>query len=109
VDIVLKHSPDALQFDALILGCPVMAFSYAPAMKAWLDSVLSLDKKKVACFVTKMLPFKWTGGTGAVKSMVSTCINKGADIAGSEVIVLSAKNSRQQIEKMVADFSQHFS
>ncbi len=52
-NIEFKEQPNINMYDALIFGAPVHAFSLAPAMKAYLEQITSLENKKVACFVTK--------------------------------------------------------
>lgn len=56
-DIRLNNVPSVETYDGLVFASPVHAFSLAPAMAAYLKQLSSLGERKVAFFVTKMLPF----------------------------------------------------
>lgn len=63
----LQSAPDAKEFEVLLFGAPVWAFSLSTVMKAYLTQLPSLKGKKVGCFVTHMFPFAWMGGNSAMK------------------------------------------
>lgn len=92
----LKTAPGVSGYDGLIFGSPVHAFSLSQVMSAYLDQLPSLQGKKVACFVTKLLPFHWTGGNRAVARMKKVCESKGGEVCGSAVAVF--KKSRRDSE-----------
>ena len=69
-DVQLGNIESVAPFDKVIFGSPVRAFSLAPAMVKYLKQVESLSGKTVSCFVTKQLPFSWTGGTSADRKSV---------------------------------------
>lgn len=100
-DIQLGEIESLASFDKVIFGSPVRAFSLAPAMVKYLQQVESLKGKKVSCFVTKQLPFSWTGGTGALKKMVALCVEKGAEVNKTGIINWSSKNREQMIEALI--------
>jgi len=91
-------------YDALIFGAPVHAFSLAPAMKAYLEQITSLQNKKVACFVTKGLPFHRTGGKQAISQMKKISESKGGTVLGTGIVVW-----RGGREKEIADLADKFS
>lgn len=64
--VQIEKLPDLSVYDALVLAAPVQAFNASPVMKAYLEKLPSLSGKKVACFVTKSLPFDSTGGNQAI-------------------------------------------
>ena len=94
-DIQLGESDSIAPFDKVIFGSPVRAFSLAPAMVKYLKQVESLSGKTVSCFVTKQLPFSWTGGTSALKKMVSICKEKGA-VMDKTAIINWSNNDRDR-------------
>lgn len=102
-DIQLGEIDSIVPFDKVIFGSPVRAFSLAPAMVKYLRQVESLDGKTVSCFVTKQLPFSWTGGTAALKKMVSLCIEKGGKIDKTGIINWSYKNRDRLIEDLIKE------
>ncbi|HQK63461.1 MAG TPA: flavodoxin, partial [Methanofastidiosum sp.] len=63
--------------------------------------------KKIACFVTKGLPFASTGGNQAIGQMKKICESKGGDICGSGIIVWN-KDKEKQIIKMSEELSKLF-
>lgn len=99
-DVQLGNIESVAPFDKVIFGSPVRAFSLAPAMVKYLKQVESLSGKTVSCFVTKQLPFSWTGGTSALKKMISLCVEKGAVIDKTAIINSSDKNR----DRMINDF-----
>ena len=98
----LKTTPDVGAYDALVFGGPVLGFALSPAMKDYLAQIGSLKGKKVACFVTKSLPFRWTGGNQAVKTMRELCESKGGEVCGSGIVIWS--NARR--EQMMSDVTE---
>lgn len=104
-DIKLGEIESIASFDKVIFGSPVRAFSLAPAMVKYLQQTDSLSGKTVSCFVTKQLPFSWTGGTSALKKMVSLCEVKGASIDKTGIINWSSKNREYMIEQLVKNMA----
>jgi flavodoxin len=103
-DIKFETLPDVEKYDALIFGSPVHAFSLAPAMKAYLEQIPSLQNKKIAAFVTKGLPFNWTGGNKAIGKMKDICQSKGGSIIGTDVVVWN-KSRDKKIGDLIRKFS----
>ncbi len=104
----LTAKPDPGNYDAVILGAPVQAFNLNPVMKAYLEQIPSLKGKKAACFITKHLPVKWSGGTQAVSIIEKGCTSKGAVFKGAEIIIWSSakkqENIKQAVKKLAALF-----
>lgn len=103
-NIQIENPPDTKKYDALIFGAPVHAFAIAPAMKVYLEQIPSLKDKKVALYVTKALPFNFTGGTRAIGQMKTICKSKGGNIVGTEIVVW-----RGDVDKKIGEMSQKFS
>lgn len=106
-NIELENPPDVSQYDALIFGGPVHAFSLAPAMRVYLEQMSSVQDKKIALFVTKGLRFDWTGGTRAIGQMKKACQSKGGIIMGTGIIVWN-KQRDKKIAEVVEKFSKLF-
>jgi flavodoxin len=108
----LTTKPEVGAYDALVFGAPVMAFSLSPAMKSYLEQIPSLEGKQVACFVTKQLPFHWTGGNRAIRQMRRICESKGGTVCGSGVVIWSSARREEMIadvvEKLGTDFNSEF-
>ncbi|MEN4017237.1 MAG: flavodoxin family protein [Methanobacterium sp.] len=106
-NIEFENKPDVNEYDALIFGSPVQGFSLAPAMKAYMEQMAPLQDKRIACFVTKKLPFNWTGGTRAIGQMKKICQAKGGIVYGTGIVVWN-KQRDEKIAEMVEEFSNLF-
>ncbi|MDY9923911.1 flavodoxin family protein [Methanobacterium sp.] len=106
-DITFQNQPDIQEYDALIFGSPVHAFSLAPAMKAYLEQIPSLQDKKIAGYVTKGLPFHRTGGNQAISQMKKLCQSKGGTILGTGIVVWRGSREKD-INELVQKFSALF-
>ncbi|MFA0832998.1 MAG: flavodoxin family protein [Methanobacterium formicicum] len=107
-DITFETRPNIDEYDALIFGSPVHAFHLAPAMKAYLEQLPSLQDKKVACYVTKGLPFHRTGGNKAISQMKKLCQSKGGTVIGTGIIVWRGGREKE-IQELIEKFSALFS
>lgn len=105
--ITLQNKPDVQEYDAIIFGSPVHAFNLAPAMKAYLEQILSLQDKRIACYVTKGLPFHRTGGNQAISWMKKICQAKGGTILGTGIVVWRGGRGKD-IDELVQKFSNLF-
>lgn len=101
--IQIKSAPDLSKYDALIFGSPVHAFSLSPAMNAYMSQLSSLEDKKIACFVTKGLPFASTGGNKAIGQMKKICESKNGKVSGTGVVVW--KDREKQIPTISEEMS----
>lgn len=106
-NIEFENNPDINEYDALIFGAPVHAFSLAPAMRAYLGQISQIQDKKVALFVTKGLRFNWTGGTRAIGQMKKICQSKGGMVYGTGIVVWN-KNREEKIAELIEEFSRLF-
>jgi NAD(P)H dehydrogenase (quinone) len=97
-EIRIEDPPDPSGYDALVFGAPVHGFTLSQEMATYLTQIPSLQGKRVACFVTKGLPFFRTGGNQAISKMRTICESKGATICGTGIIVWS----QQREEKISA-------
>jgi len=107
-DITFQNQSDIQEYEALIFGSPVHAFSLAPAMKAYLEQIQSLQNKKIACYVTKGLPFHRTGGNKAISQIKKLCQSKGGTIMGTGIIVWRGGREKE-IQELIGKFSALFS
>jgi NAD(P)H dehydrogenase (quinone) len=93
-NVQLVEKPEVDKYDVLIFGAPVWGFSLSSVMAAYLTQISTLQKKKVVCFVTKSLPFSWTGGNRSINQMMKIVKSKDANVCGTKIIIRkSIKNS----------------
>lgn len=103
--VELSIIPDTSQYDVLIFGAPVWAFSLSTVMNEYLMQLNSLEGKKVYCFVTHKLPFACMGGNHSVKQMKSICTKKGGKVVKKGTISWSSKKREDNIKALVAYFA----
>jgi flavodoxin len=104
--VTLKDIPDVSSYDALVFGAPVRAFSLTPTMQAYVAQLQALKGKKAGFFVTKQLPFAWTGGNRAVGQMKNACEAKGAVTYSTGVISWGSKKREEIITKVLKNLSE---
>lgn len=101
--VELEKVPDLSEYQGLVFGSPVHAFTLAPAMNSYLEQIQTLENKKIACYVTKALPFNWTGGNTAISKMKKICESKGGEVVGTDILVW-----RGDIDKKINDLIRKF-
>lgn len=97
--------PDLKQYDVIIFGSPVQAFSLPPVMKSYLKQLKTIENKKVACFVTKALPYNWTGGNNAIRQMKKLCIDKNAVVCGTGIVKWRESSREKDIADVIENIS----
>ncbi len=102
--IQFKFVPQITDYDMIIFGSPVRAFSLASPMKLYLSEIENLTSKKIYCFVTQHFKKAWLGGNRAVGQMKECCKIKGANVEKSGVINWSSDEREQQIESLIEKF-----
>ena len=106
-NIEFESRPEVDIYEALVFGAPVQAFSLSKVMKAYLEQITSLENKKVACFVTKGLPFHRTGGNQAIDQMKKICKSKGGNILVTGIVVWRGSHEKETAN-LVDKFSKLF-
>lgn len=105
--IKINNFPDLTQYEGVIFGSPVHAFSLSMPMAAYMSQITSLKDKRLAFFVTKSLPLNVTGGNQAVSKMKKIAESKGG-IIGESGIIVWAKDREKQISKAAENVSKIF-
>jgi len=107
-DIQFETLPNVEQYDGIVFGAPVQAFSLSQVMTKYLKQVPSLKGKKVALYVTKHLRFNWTGGNQAINKMRRICKSKEGTICGSGIVIWGSVNREQMITGVAERISRSF-
>jgi flavodoxin len=103
-----KTVPTVDKYDFLIFGSPVEGFMLSKVMEKYLNQITSLEKKKIACFVTQTFPYPWLGGNSAIKQMKRICEKKGAIIVETGIVNWSNKKRNEMIENVANNFVNYF-
>ena len=107
-NIKFKTFPNIAQYDALVFGSPVQAFSLSAPMSSYLSQIESLQDKKVALLSTQQFPAPWMGGNRTIGQMKKICESKGAVVFGSGIINWSKSNREQRIVEVIDKLSKLF-
>lgn len=100
--VKLDKIPDIGDYDHVIIGAPVQAFSLSPVMKAYLSQLTETNGKNFACFVTQHLKKPWMGGNQAVKQMIRLISRKGGKVTDTGIVNWSGQTREEQIAGIMA-------
>lgn len=103
-NIRLKSVPDISDYDVIIFGAPVRAFSLSPVMKLYISGLKSIEGKKTGCYVTQFFPFACMGGNNAIRQIVKLCKTKGAAVFETGIVNWS-NNKDKKIGRVVSKMS----
>jgi NAD(P)H dehydrogenase (quinone) len=106
-NVQLVEKPEADKYDVLIFGAPVWGFSLSAVMAAYLTQMPSLKNKKAVCFVTKFLPFSWTGGYRAINQMRKIVKSKNASVCGTEIITQKSIKNNNRLKDVIESLSKY--
>ncbi len=104
----LTAVPNPNEFDAVIFGAPVQAFSLDPAMSLYFEQINSINPKNVFCFVTQHFKKPWLGGNHAMKQMLALLNKKGITAKSLGVVNWSSEQREEQILQIMRQCSQAF-
>lgn len=97
----IKSAPPVDEYDTIILGAPVWAFCASPVIMKYISGLENVKGKKVLCFVTKGLPFNWTGGTRAIRQMEGGFELTGATLLPGAIITTTATHIKGKMQRFV--------
>ncbi|MBN1306706.1 MAG: flavodoxin family protein [Chitinispirillaceae bacterium] len=97
----IRNAPEVDGYDCIILGAPVWAFRASPVIMKYLGGLGRLSGKKVLCFVTKGLPFLWTGGRQALAAMEGELALSDAAMLPGEIIWAPACRSEAKLQPVI--------
>jgi len=107
--VVLTHIPDINDYDIIIFGAPVRAFSLSPVMTTYLNQLHEINSIKVYCYVTEGLPKAWMGGNRAIRKMKKILEKRNVSVMETGVINWSSKHKENQINNLLIRFSESIS
>jgi flavodoxin len=107
-NVKFERPPDLSQYEAFVFAAPVHAFSVSRAMEAYIGRLPALNGKKAACFVTKSLPFKWTGGNKAISVMKNGIEAKGGKVVATDIICWGGAGREKEISELLEKFCKAF-
>ncbi|MCX8129936.1 MAG: flavodoxin domain-containing protein [Clostridia bacterium] len=107
-DFKIEIYPDISPYDALIFGAPVRGFSLSPVMRVYLEQLVSLQDKKLICFVTQFFPYQWMGGNRAITQFRKACGQKRGTVCSTGIANWKNKSREKKITEMVEEFCKLF-
>jgi flavodoxin len=96
----LTAQPDPNEYDAVIFGAPVQAFSLEPAMSMYLKQIGTLKNVSTLCFVTQHFKKAWMGGNRAMKQLLAQLHEKGVAATAMGVVNWSGNQREVQIDRI---------
>ncbi len=106
--VQLETTPDLSNYEALIFGAPVQAFSLDPVMSAFLKQVPDLGGRPSVCFLTQQLPFRFFAGNRSIRRMQSLCEAKNSRVVLTGIVNWSNKERSRMIEDLVQNVARQF-
>ena len=97
----LKSIPEVADCDCILLGGPVWGFSASPVICKFINTLGRLTGKKVLCFVTKGLPFLWTGGTQALARMNEELALSDATVFEGEIMHTFGMPGEEKVKPVI--------
>lgn len=76
--VEFRTMPDPSEFDVVMFGGPVWAFSASPVLVSLLRQIPTLKGKKALCFTTSGFPTAISGAKRAIASLTAQCEGLGA-------------------------------
>lgn len=99
--------PSIEQYDALVFGAPVQAFSLSSVMNSYMGHVNAIRGKRVALLITQHFPYAWMGGNRALGQLRKVCESRGATVCGSGIVNWARSGREQQIGTVVETLSRN--
>ncbi|MEO0123986.1 MAG: hypothetical protein ABIL69_08310 [candidate division WOR-3 bacterium] len=99
----ILNEPDCSNFDFILFGCPVWAFSACPVLIEVIKKSEGLSGKKVIPFVTMGFPFRFLGGIQAIRQIEKTARGRGAEVLSGIVIPRLFHDFKALMDKAVID------
>ena len=97
----LKSVPDISDCGIILPGGPVWGFGASPVILRYINSLGRLSGKKVLCFVTKGLPFPWTGGTQALNKMNEELSLSDATVLEGEIMHTFGMPNEEKVKPVI--------
>lgn len=93
--------PETQDYDMVIYGAPIQAFSLCAPMTTYLRDHVEMTGKDYHCFVTQQFRRPWLGGSRGIRQMQALCDAKGGNAKESAIVHWSADDRDDQIQQAV--------
>lgn len=95
--------PDISDYEALVFGSPVQAFSLALGMSRLIPQLKPMAGRRAVMFITQQFPYPWMGGSRAIAAMATLLKQKGAVTSSAGIVNWSNKNRDEMISSVIDD------
>lgn len=106
--ITVLNIPDCTNYDAVLIGGPVWAFSASPVVITCMKELSGIRGKKLLPFVTMGFPFTFMGGLQAINLMSSTASDLGATVLTGQIVPKLFHNYELYMEKIASEIPSYF-
>lgn len=93
----LSAAPDPNEYEAVIFGAPVQAFSLDPGMSLYIQQTVFTKQMPVLCFITQHFKKPWLGGNQAMKKLRMLLRQKDISAQPIGIINWSHEKRNEQI------------
>ena len=100
VTVPLKRLPDVSGFDVLVMATPVHGGRMSAPMMTFLETVPTLEGKRIAYLLTHFLPRKW-GAVQTIEVMEGLCWEKGGKILGTTDVTWFGLGRNRRISQAI--------
>lgn len=95
----ITNLPDITNYDTILLGGPVWAFSASPVIIECIKGLKDFQGKRVIPFVTQGFPFKFLGGKQAIALMSKYAVEKKAKTLPGFIVSKLFHNIEKEMDK----------
>lgn len=104
----IVHQPDGKDFDALVIGGPVWAFSASPVIIKAVKGLKHVKGKKILPITTMGFALRGMGGTQAIKLLSKELASSGAVVLPGIIIPKMFHNLNRIMIKAAEESIRHF-
>jgi menaquinone-dependent protoporphyrinogen IX oxidase len=103
--VELKKAPEISNYDVVVLGGPVWFFHPSPLLLSFIDEIPHLKNKKACCFVTTMLPARFSRGKAVLVKLGVKLDALGATVLESESYCWGLWLDRKRLDRAAQKMS----
>lgn len=105
-EFTITNLPDTSEYDALLVGGPVWAFSASPVIYEATKKLGDLSEKKVLPFFTMGFPLTFMGGKQAIGLITKELSKKGANVLPGKAV--TSRNIKKRMEEVSSEVALMF-
>ena len=101
--VEFRNMPEPEEYDIVIFGGPIWAFSPSPVLVSLLKQLPTLKGKKALCFSTSGFPTAFSGAKRAISRLNELCEGLGATVLPSVALFWGFYCGKKRLDKTVEE------